>query len=300
MRRIAVLFLDLDHFKVINDSLGHSAGDRLLVAIADRLRGAVRPTDTVARFGGDEFTILCSDVPDDATAHEIAKRVNAAVARPIVLTEGELFVTASVGIALSGEDHESPETLLRNADAAMYHAKDQGRARHELSGVDTRDHAVRHLQTGLGLHRALERGELRVFYQPIVSLGTGRISGFEALVRWEHPERGLLSPNDFIGLAEDTGLIVPIGVFVFEQACRQARAWHDSGAPVTISVNVSSRQLAEETLPLDLKSILEHTGVDPDRVWLEITETALLRDADLAAKALTALRALGVHVSVDE
>jgi diguanylate cyclase (GGDEF)-like protein/PAS domain S-box-containing protein len=298
--RTAVLFLDLDHFKVINDSLGHSAGDRLLVAVADRLRNAVRPSDTVARFGGDEFTVLCQGVPDERVAAEIAERISAAVAKPVVLVEGEVYVTASVGIALSGSDPETPETLLRNADAAMYSAKDLGRARVEMYDAGSRDRAVRYLRTGNELHRALERGEMRVHYQPIISLETRRVAGFEALVRWQHPERGLVFPDQFVGLAEETGLIVPLGGWVLEQACRQAAEWHAQGAPVTISVNLSPRQLAEPRLPETVAAVLARTGLDANYLWLEITEGTLMRDPESAVTVLHALTATGVHLSVDD
>ncbi|GMU78256.1 MAG: GGDEF domain-containing protein [Acidimicrobiia bacterium] len=296
----AVLFLDLDHFKVINDSLGHSAGDRLLVTVADRLRKAVRPDDTVARFGGDEFTVLCHDVPDEGVAIEIADRISAAVSKPVHLAEGEVYVTVSVGIALSGGELETPETLLRNADAAMYGAKERGRACIELYDTGSRDRAVTYLRTGNELHRALERNELCVHYQPVIALGTGRISGFEALVRWQHPERGLVGPDHFIPLAEDTGLVVPIGAWVLEQACRQAASWHTSGARVSISVNLSARQLAQHTLPETVASVIRRTGIDPDLVWLEITESSLMRDAESAVSTLHALTALGVHLAVDD
>jgi diguanylate cyclase (GGDEF)-like protein/PAS domain S-box-containing protein len=296
----AVLFLDLDHFKVINDSLGHSAGDRLLVTISDRLRNAVRPNDTVARFGGDEFTVLCCNVPDERVAAEIAERIASAVARPVQLAEGEVYVTISIGIALSGGDMETPETLLRNADAAMYSAKENGRARFELYAADSRYHAVTKLRTGNDLRRALEQEELRVFYQPIFELDTNRISGFEALVRWEHPERGLVAPNDFIPLAEETGLVVPIGSWVLEEACRQGAEWQAGGAPVSISINLSPRQLAESTLPRIVAGALDRTGVDPNRVWLEITESTLMRDAESAVSMLHHLRDLGVHLAVDD
>jgi EAL domain-containing protein (putative c-di-GMP-specific phosphodiesterase class I) len=182
----------------------------------------------------------------------------------------------------------------------MYGAKDRGRARVEMYDAGSRDHAVRYLRTGNELHRALERGEMRVHYQPIVNLETGRLSGFEALVRWEHPERGLVGPDQFIPLAEETGLVVPIGGWVMEEACRQAAAWHRQGAPVSISVNLSPRQLAEPTLPATIRDVLERTGVNPDKVWLEITETALMRDAESAASSLHALNRLGVHLAVDD
>jgi diguanylate cyclase (GGDEF)-like protein/PAS domain S-box-containing protein len=298
--RVAVLFLDLDHFKVVNDSLGHSAGDRLLVAVADRLRAAIRPTDTVARFGGDEFTVLCTDVPDETAARELADRVAKAVCRPLQLAEGEVFVTASIGIALSGGELETPETLLRNADSAMYGAKDHGRSRAELFNADAHDRAVTTLRTGNELHRALERNELRLHYQPIVSLETGRITGFEALMRWQHPERGMVRPDEFIPLAEETGLIVPMGRWALQEACRQASWWHGQGAEVTISVNLSPRQLAESTLTDEFAEVLHRTGVDPNAIWLEITESTLMRDAESAVVTLGKLRSLGVHLSVDD
>ena len=298
--RVAVVFIDLDHFKVVNDSLGHPAGDRLLVAIADRLRATIRPSDTVARFGGDEFTVLCSDVPDELAAQALADRIASAVSRPITLAEGEVYVTASLGIALSESDLETPETLLRNADAAMYTAKEQGRARIEIFRRASHDRAVAHLRTGSELHRALQRNELEMHYQPIVNLETGRVTGFEALLRWRHPERGLVPPDDFIGLAEETGLVVPIGVFALESACQQLVQWHAHGAPVSCSVNLSPRQLVEPSLMGEFSDVLRRTGVDPDVVWLEITESTLMRDPQSAVTTLEALRALGVHLAVDD
>jgi diguanylate cyclase (GGDEF)-like protein/PAS domain S-box-containing protein len=297
---VAVLLLDLDHFQVVNDSLGHPAGDRLLVAVGDRLRAAIRPNDVVARFGSDEFTILCLGVPDKSTAFELANRVAAAIAKPVALVEGEVFVTASIGIAISSGDLDTPETLLRNADAGMHQAKDCGRARSETYDEHARDRTVRHLRTGNDLHRALERQELRMHYQPIVSLETGRISGFEALLRWEHPERGLVQADEFIPLAEETGLVVPIGSYALEQACQQAAVWHRNGANVTMSVNLSPRQLVEPALVESVAAVLGHSEIDADTVWLEITESTLMRDAESAVTTLRALRALGVHLSVDD
>ena len=302
--RVAVLFLDVDRFKLVNDSLGHSAGDRLLVAIADRLRATMRPEDTVARFGGDEFTVLCEDVPSDEAAELVAERLAAAVAKPVALVDGEVFVTASIGIALSGRHGDTPETLLRNADAAMYRAKEAGRARAEVFEARSHHRAVDNLRTGNALHRAIERGELQVHYQPIVSLADGDLSGFEALLRWEHPERGPIAPADFIPLAEENGLIVPLGAWTLEEACRQAARWDQATPPTTsgpsVSVNLSPRQLAEPSLPNEVARILELTGVQPGLIWLEITESTLMRDAESAVSALRALRALGVHVSVDD
>jgi diguanylate cyclase (GGDEF)-like protein/PAS domain S-box-containing protein len=301
--RLAVLFLDLDRFKVVNDSLGHSAGDRLLVAVADRLSATMTPTDVVARFGGDEFTILCHDVSSEETVELIAERIAEAIARPVALIEGEVFVTASIGIALSGGEHDTPETLLRNADAAMYRAKELGRDRAEL--FDAREHhrVVDDLRTGNELHRAIERGELRLHYQPLIALEQGSVVGFEALIRWEHPERGLVPPMEFVPLAEETGLIVPLGVWALEEACRQAVRWHDAapaGPPLFMSVNLSPRQLAEPALPNEVARVLHDTGIQPSTLWLEITESTLMRDAESALSALGALRALGLHLAVDD
>jgi diguanylate cyclase (GGDEF)-like protein/PAS domain S-box-containing protein len=301
--RVAVLFLDLDRFKVVNDSLGHSAGDRLLVAVADRLGATIGPTDAVARFGGDEFTILCQNITSEETAELMAERIAEAIARPVALIEGEVFVTASVGIALSGSPADTPETLLRNADAAMYRAKELGRDRAEL--FDAREHhrAVDDLRTGNALHRAIERGEMRVHYQPMINLDDGTLVGFEALIRWEHPERGLVPPMEFVPLAEETGLIVPLGVWALEQACHQAVRWHEAapGAPLlSMSVNLSPRQLAEPALPNDVARVLHQSGIQPSALWLEITESTLMRDAESALSALGALRALGLHLAVDD
>jgi diguanylate cyclase (GGDEF)-like protein/PAS domain S-box-containing protein len=301
--RVAVLFLDLDRFKLVNDSLGHSAGDRLLVSVADRLSSTMGPTDVVARFGGDEFVILCQNVSSEETAELMAERLAAVVAKPLALIEGEVFVTASIGIALSEGIGDTPETLLRNADAAMYHAKDLGRDRAELFDAPTHHRAVDNLRTGNALHRALERGELRVHYQPLLDLESMRLTGFEALIRWQHPERGLVAPNDFVPLAEETGLIVPLGMWALEESCRQAVRWHRAsrdGTRISISVNLSPRQLAEPALPNDVARVLAQTGLHPDSLWLEITESTLMRDTESALSALNALRALGVHLSIDD
>jgi diguanylate cyclase (GGDEF)-like protein/PAS domain S-box-containing protein len=301
--RIAVLFLDLDRFKVVNDSLGHSAGDRLLVAVADRLSSVMGPTDVVARFGGDEFTILCRAVTSEETVELIAERIADAIAQPVALIEGEVFVTASIGIALSGGGSDSSETLLRNADAAMYRAKELGRDRAELFDTRTYHRAVDDLRTGNELHRAIERGELRVHYQPIFDLATGTLFGLEALIRWEHPERGLVPPMEFVPLAEETGLIVPLGVWALEQACRQAVEWHEatpSAPPLSMSVNLSPRQLGDAALPNDVARVLHNTGIQPSTLWLEITESTLMRDAESALSALGALQALGLHLAVDD
>ena len=302
-QRIAVLFLDLDRFKDVNDSLGHSAGDRLLVAVADRLGAAMGPTDIVARFGGDEFTVLCQNVTSEETAELMAERIAQAIAVPVALVEGEVFVTASIGITLSGNDTDTPETLLRNADAAMYRAKELGRDRSHLFEAGAHRRAVDNLRTGNALHRAIERGELRVYYQPMIDLDDGGLTGFEALIRWEHPERGLVSPMEFIPLAEETGLIVPLGAWALEEACRQATRWHAAcprSRRLTMSVNLSPRQLNEPALTNEVARILHDTGIQPASLWLEITESTLMRDAESALSALGALRSLGLHLAVDD
>jgi diguanylate cyclase (GGDEF)-like protein/PAS domain S-box-containing protein len=301
--RIAVLFLDVDHFKVINDSLGHEAGDQLLITIGHRLRRMLRPSDTVARFGGDEFTILCPDVDDPSSVMLLAERVLEEVARPVLLADNEVFVTASIGIACSGHSTETPETLVRDADTAMYRAKDQGRHRAEFFDQRSRARTLEHLHTGNALHRALERREFELHYQPILELETGRVVGFEALVRWRHPERGLVMPIEFIGLAEETGLIVPIGAWVLETACIQVARWQAArpdDRPLSISANVSPRQLAEPSFPEQIERVLAHSGIRPGTLWLEITETTLMHDTESASSALRALRTQGIHLAVDD
>ena len=304
--RLAVLFVDLDHFKVINDSLGHEAGDQLLLAVGHRLRRMLRPTDTVARFGGDEFTILCPDVADAEAVVSLAERVLEEIARPVWLVDGEVFATASIGIACSMQRPdvpETPETLVRDADAAMYRAKELGRRRAEFFDQRLRARTVEHLHIGNDLHRALQRREFELHYQPMLELETGRVSGFEALVRWRHPERGLIGPVEFIGLAEETGLIVPLGAWVLETACAQLAAWQSRQTdPHTLSVsaNVSPRQLAEPSFPEQIDNVLRNSGIRPGSLWLEITETALMHDTESATSALRALRGLGVHLAVDD
>jgi diguanylate cyclase (GGDEF)-like protein len=301
--QVGVIFLDLDHFKLINDSLGHAAGDELLKVVGERLSSALRVSDTVARFGGDEFVVLCDEVTDEATVLDVAGRITETVARPTMLAKREVFITASLGVVISGRPGHAAEELLRDADAAMYRAKDHGRARIELFDERTHTRAVDHLQTDADLHRALERAEFQVHYQPIVDLQTGRVSGFEALIRWLHPTRGLIHPAEFIDHAEEIGLIVPIGAWVLEEACRQTALWHarrNGGPPLSISINLSPRQLAEPSLPHELAQILQRTGVDPNAIWLELTEGALMHDAESTSSALRALRAQGVHLAVDD
>ncbi len=301
--KVGVIFLDLDRFKVVNDSLGHATGDELLKAISERLLETLRPEDTVARFGGDEFVVLCEDVTDEAIVGQLAERIEATISRPSVIARREIFVTASIGVVVSEPGAASPETLLRDADAAMYGAKGQGRARIECFDRNTHQRSVEELELEADLHHVVERDELRVYYQPIVDLVTGRVSGFEALIRWMHPIRGLVDPHGFITLAEDTGLIVPIGAWILQEACRQTACWQaqrrTDGPPLTVSVNVAPRQLNEASLADQVDRILASTGIDPQTVWLELTEGALSH-AETSINALQSLRDLGVHLAVDD
>ncbi len=303
---VAVIFLDLDRFKLINDSLGHEVGDQVLIAVADRLNAAMRATDTIARFGGDEFTVLCESVNDENDCVEVAQRLVEAMAQPLALQSGEVFVSLSVGIALSSAGTSGAD-MLRNADVAMYRAKERGPSRIEIYRDDDVQNVVSRLRTSNELHRALERNEMELHYQPFVDLHTETLVGMEALVRWRHPTRGLLLPQEFIPLAEDSGLIVPLGSWIFKEACRQTAAWHDlrSGTDqdnvrLNISVNVSAVQLADPGFSRHVTEALSESGIDPDRVWLEITESTLMRDADEAVVILQGFRHLGLHIEIDD
>ncbi len=299
---LLVLFLDLDRFKVVNDSLGHAAGDALLRAVAERLRDAVRPGDTVARFGGDEFTMLCEGIEGEGHALRVVQRVQTALARPFLLGDNELFATGSIGIALGRGGGHTAEALVEEADTAMYRAKERGGNCYELFDGGMRDRAVRRLATQSALHRALERGEFRVVYQPTVRLTSGVVEGVEALVRWDRPGHGVVLPGDFVPLAEETGLILPIGAFVLEEACRQSRRWREAEGrpPLSISVNLSAHQLADPGL-LDLVAgALERSCVDPDTIALEITESVLMRDVTASSAVLANLKRLGVQLYVDD
>jgi diguanylate cyclase (GGDEF)-like protein len=299
---VAVLFLDLDRFKVINDSLGHDAGDLILTAAAHRLERALRPQDTVARFGGDEFTLLCEDITTDVEPLAIAERVARTLTEPFAVGEREVFLTASIGIAVASPPAAVPEALLRDADAAMYRAKERGRARAEVFDEAMRDRAVQRLETEHDLHRAIDRGELRLDYQPIIDLALGRIIGVEALLRWEHPSRGRILPDNFIGLAEETGLIVPLGEWALRQACRQLGDWRSYGVAegISVSVNLSAGQLAQPRLAQALDAAIDEGGIDPSELWLEITESALLEDADAAIATLRSCKDRGISLSIDD
>jgi diguanylate cyclase len=302
-RYVAVLFLDLDRFKVINDSLGHTAGDKLIVAVAERLRHSLRRHETVARFGGDEFAILCEDISDEQDAIAVGERVLRSFATPFHLAHGDTMSAASLGIALSADPDQDVEELIRDADAAMYRAKESGGGRLMLFDEVTRQRALTRLHTERALRAAIERGEFRVYFQPEVSVETGNIVGLEALVRWEHPDDGLVGPDRFIALAEETGLIVPIGTWVLNESCRLAQKWQAERAadePLVVRVNVSARQLAHDNLIDLVAAALERTGMDPSQLCLEVTESVLVEDPESSVKTLTALKELGVKIAVDD
>lgn len=297
---IAVLFIDLDNFKVVNDSLGHTAGDKLLVELGGRLAHAIRPSDTIARFGGDEFVVLCEDIHEARDAMVVAERIILATARPFLLEGREMFVSASVGISLAIDHESTAETLLRDADVAMYRAKERGQGRVEVFDEALRARILERMDLENGLRRAIARGELRVYYQPEVALADDRIVGVEALVRWEHPDRGLLPPSAFVPIAEETGMIVDIGEWVLNEACRQVAEWRAAGADINVAVNVSARQLAQPDIVEVVQKALDCSGLPPEVLHLEITESAVMRDPEAALGTLNLVKALGVKVAIDD
>ena len=301
--QFAVLFLDLDRFKNVNDSLGHSIGDQLLIAMARRLESCIREVDMVARLGGDEFAILLDGIDSGNDATNMARRIQEKLGSPFNLSGHEVFTTTSIGIALSSTGYDHPETMLRDADTAMYRAKAQGKACYEVFDKGMHTRAVYMLQIENDLRRALEREEFRVFYQPIVSLDSGALAGFEALIRWQHPERGFVNPADFIPLAEETGLIVPIGKWVLKRACQQLAQWQwqsSANRNIFMSVNLSSKQVAQRDLVSSIREILEETNVEAKHLKLEITESAVMENPDMAARLLKRLKAMGVQLSIDD
>jgi len=299
----ALLYLDLDRFKAVNDSLGHQMGDELLIGTARRLERCLRPGDTLARLGGDEFTILLDEISCQADATGVAERIREELTAPFMLRGHEIFTSVSVGIALSSEGYESPNEMLRDADTAMYRAKAAGHARHQVFDADMHEHAVTALRLETDLRRALERREIVPFYQPIVDLDDGTVVGFEALARWRHPDRGTLLPEDFLSLAEDTGLIGAIDESILAAACRQARAWqraYPQRADLGISVNVSGRQIADGTAPAMVERVLRATGLAPATLTIEISESALMHDIEAGTRVLQQLRAMSVGLRMDD
>jgi diguanylate cyclase (GGDEF)-like protein/PAS domain S-box-containing protein len=302
-RQVAVLFMDLYNFKVLNDSVGHETGDKLLVAVAKRLRGLMRPEDTFARFGGDEYTVLIEDIEDPADAMRVADRIVEGFRKPFVLDGQEFFAAASIGIAYGSDSTTSPEEVLGNADAAMYRAKEGGALGYEVFDESMHVQALERLELENDLRRALEAQEFVVHYQPIVDLRSGEVQGVEALVRWNHPERGLLNPEEFVPVAEEIGLIVSMGDVVLEEACRWAVRWqeeHPSLSSLLMNVNLSARQLQRPDLITTVEGVLQRTGLDPTCLTLDVTETVYVKVLEGNTAALNELRQLGVKISIDD
>jgi diguanylate cyclase (GGDEF)-like protein len=299
----AVLFLDLDRFKVINDSLGHIVGDQLLVAISRRLESCLRRGDLIARLGGDEFAILLEDIGEEHYAIQVAERLQKTLTIPFKLSGHEIVASTSIGIALSTIGYDHPQDLLRDADTAMYHAKGTGKARYQIFDTAMHVRAVALLKLETDLRRALERQEFQLHYQPIVSLSNQNITGFEALVRWYHPERGLIAPNEFIPVAEETGLIVSLGLWVLQEACRQMRQWQEkftAAKALTISVNISGKQFSQVDFVTQIQQILQETQLDARYLKLEITESILMDNVESTTTTLLELQALGIQLSMDD
>lgn len=299
----AVLFVDLDRFKTINDSLGHLVGDRLLMDIAQRLKACIRSSDTLARLGGDEFAMLIEDVDDKGDIIHLVERIQQEFKLPFHLNGQEIYANASIGVLIETADYDCAEDLLRDADIAMYRAKERGRGCYEVFDITMRDRAVAMLHLETDLRKAIINQEFQLHYQPIVALHNNQITGFEALVRWQHPDKGLIPPIEFIGVAEETGLILPLGIWVLQEACTQMRAWHEefpSDPPLSVSVNVSGKQFAQVDLVDKIRQILAETSFDPHCLKLEITESTIVEDLASAKAKLIQLQELGIQVSIDD
>ena len=299
-RSLALLFMDLDRFKNINDTMGHGVGDRVLQEAARRLLAAVRSSDLVARLGGDEFVLLLEESHDDGDLVEIAQKILKSFEPTFTVDGQELALSASLGICTFPSDGEDAATLLSNADIAMYRAKDQGRNRFCFYAAELNTLSQERLSLEAGLRHALDRGEIEIFYQPKIGFGSGRVSGVEALIRWRHPQLGLLLPDRFVALAEEIGVIIPIGYWTLNRVCERARVWQEMGMPLPVAVNLCASQFHERDLVTELAAIFKATGVSPGTIELEITESMVMRDPDRAGKIMESLRAMGVRISIDD
>ena len=300
-RLVAVMFMDLDRFKNINDTLGHNVGDELLIQLSQRLSKTVRDGDTIARFGGDEFAILLDDIDSDNHISSLAKKLLGTLTTPFKINKQELFITASIGVSIFPNDGEDPDTLLRNADVAMYRAKDLGKNNYQFYSDDLSARNFERLTLENNLRHALERNEFILYYQPQIDARTNKITGVEALLRWQHPELGLVGPNNIISLLEETGLIENVGQWVLETACRQSRIWHDAGySYLHMSVNISSRQFNNPEFISSVHDIINRTEANPEFLELELTESMLMRNASSTVNALHSLSGLGVRFAIDD
>lgn len=299
----AVVYLDIDRFKLVNDSLGHNVGDNLLIAFANRIQESLREIDTLARLGGDEFVILLEDIEDGDYASRVAERLQQELKQPFIVKSKEVFAPASFGVVLNTKDYNLPQDIIRDADAAMYHAKENGRAQFKVFDKKLHQKAQHLLQRETDLRKAIHKMEFETHYQPIVSLRTASPVGFEALIRWKHPQLGLIYPGSFISIAEETGLIIPITRLVVEEACTELKAWQEQIGELrtlTMNVNISSKHFMQPSLLTDIKDILEKTKIPPDRLKLEITETALMDDAEETVRLVHRLKEYGLHIIIDD
>ncbi|QIB66908.1 putative bifunctional diguanylate cyclase/phosphodiesterase [Kineobactrum salinum] len=300
-KQFAVLFMDLDGFKHINDSLGHGVGDQLLQSVGKRLSGCVRQSDSICRHGGDEFVALLIDIDHPEDAALAVRKILTAIALPHHIDQQDLHISASIGISVYPDDGMDAETLIKHADTAMYHAKDKGRKTYAFFEQEMTERAIARQSTEASLRLALERHEFVLHYQPQIDLYSGAIVGVEALVRWQHPQRGLIAPGDFVPIAEDSGLILPLGRWVLREACRQAQAWQDMGLPaVSIAVNTSALEFRAKDFLVNLREILEQTRLSPRYLALELTESVLMSDANTTDTVLRELSAMGIHLAVDD
>jgi diguanylate cyclase (GGDEF)-like protein len=298
---VAILFLDLDRFKKINETLGHDVGDKLLLEVARRMENCVRKSDTVARLGGDEFAVLLDDLRDIKFVAVVARKILHALSKPIMIQKYELYATSSIGISLYPNDSEDEDVLLRSADTALYRAKDAGKNNYQFYTADMNTRAFEFLLLESGLRKALDNDELVVHYQPVINLEDKKLIGMEALLRWKHPEKGMVSPADFIPLAEETGLIESIGKWVLRAACAQNKKWQDAGyPPVTMSVNMSARQFNKKNLVETIGEILEETGLRPEYFCIEITESIIMKDVESTITKLNQLHKMGISLSIDD